>query len=130
MGLDNGIVIKKSSISFKMVSSSLIRWLERNGKDFDEEYQVCYWRKCWGFRNKVLPIIDGGDDGETSLTVDNLIQIRQILKSYTKENWDDDNYWDWVLIRGNIKRQIKILSKLIRLKKKYEELEIVFYDSY
>ena len=112
MGLDNGIIIKY-----------------KNGI----EEEICYWRKCWNIRKLIFDCIDSNEMlFEYSLSLDDLVDIYNALKTLNKENWSENggSIWEWEEIRKGLKRDIKTLNKLIKRMKKEPDLEVIFYDSY
>ena len=52
MGLDNGIIVKNK---YKELLEELgpDNWGKYKSKD-DDDYDLCYWRKCWGIRNAII----------------------------------------------------------------------------
>lgn len=133
MGLDNSIMIERNEYSNKIKNK-----LKSFILDFDDEerynFEVCYWRKCWNVREDISDAIGGIlDNRRTSLNIDNLKSILLILKGYNKENWKYGGWgsiWTWEEHKKINKKHIKNLEYLIKLKKKYPDLEIYFLDSY
>lgn len=82
MGLDSSIEAK---IKFK------------NGFEITKE--ICYWRKHWALRNRIMRevIIDEDPDGGSyKINKGDLIDIRDILESICKDykNIPEYDYWD------------------------------------
>lgn len=119
MGLDNGITIKEY----------------KNSQE--KEYEVCYWRKCWNIRFKILEILNFPHNGvdeqyEFPLTLDDVVDIYYMMRSLNKENWFEGggSIWSWDEIKKCVKQDIKNLKKLIRRMKKDTNITVIFYDSY
>lgn len=132
MGLDNGIQVVRNEYSNK------IKALEKYAESWDKEkkldFEFCYWRKCWNVRNDILCLVTEPYDGEgreVEVSVDELKDILKLLKSYNSNTWvDGSSIWSWEEHKSANARNIKNLKELIKLKKKYPELKVIFYDSY
>lgn len=132
MGLDNSIEIKRNEYSNK------IKALKQFEADWDKDktwdFEVCYWRKCWNVRSDILNVLSApynGEGGTIDVAESELQDILRVLKSYNEKTWDDfQSIWTWEEQKPHMKRYIKNIKKLIKLKKKYPELEIYFVDSY
>ena len=129
MGLDNGIIVKKTNTTMKMYDnkSPYITY------EWDNEFEVAYWRKCWNVRNDIFTITDGweNDQSYTILDKDDIYSIIRLLKSYNKKNWDqNETIWPWTEHKKINKRHIRNLKYLYRYMKKYDDIEVYFYDSY
>lgn len=116
MGLDNYIVARKN-----------------NGET--DEFEICYWRKCWNIRNWVFDIIqpDNRDEMyEFPLTLDNVVDIYYMFKKIKAKAWDNDggSIWEYSEMKSCIKNDIKRLKCLIKDMKKDPELCVFFIDSY
>ena len=132
MGLDNGIVLKASSIKNEQVKKMLAPYILEYSPDVME---FAYWRKCWGIRADILNVLDTseypGNDGDFVLDIDLINEIIKILKSYNRKNWAAcDSIWEWEEIRDRLKIQIKDLKVLIKALTIEPELAPYFYDSY
>lgn len=138
MGLDNGIILKMNILNKNIkVPKCFIHkeWYEPG------EYEVCYWRKCWGVRNKIITEVFNEetypDKYEFEVMPDDVLKIIKVLKYYDNEkNWNDDNSTIWYYKEDEIHKQIKYnlkkLKRLYRFLKKYlnEDIHCYFYDSY
>lgn len=134
MGLDNGIDIKRNEYSNK------IKALKRFVEDFDKEgtydFSVCYWRKCWNVREDIFTAICAEADSQYHFALDvyDIKEIIKVLKSYNKKTWIYGNWggsiWEWPEHKRINRRHIKNLKYLVRVMKKYPDLEVYFYDSY
>lgn len=131
MGLDNGIIVTYTEFT------KSIPWLRKFiiSPNIDD-YEICYWRKCWNVRNVILRILSQkghGNDISNELSIKDITKIIHALKSFNYHNWDDNgsSIWTWEEQKPHIKKQIKNLKKLVRLKRKHnEEIRVYFYDSY
>lgn len=136
MGLDNGIEVRRTPEANKIAELKVFN------KDYDKEleydFEICYWRKCWGLRNDILFLIGKRWVPEeeykfviTKSDVDNIIKL---LASYNEDTWED-SIWEWTSEEDgwsyseHIKQDIESLKLLRQLMDKYE-LEVYFYDSY
>ena len=130
MGLDNGIVVKKSRLADKIFKD------EKRFYYFTiaQEYEIVYWRKCWNIRTAVRDItgVFFDNDAQIALSIDDIIKLIKYLKNLNKDSWEDGGYsiWTWEEYKDKIKQDIKNLKYLLRYMKKYPELEVWFYDSY
>lgn len=139
MGLDNGLMClnapKTKEFQFLM---------DKYNKN---SIEICYWRKCWDFRNEIIEagLGIGCDDkrweeNDTTalenfhLSIPQLEEFRNILAKYTdpeyvKEHneysiWDDDEIVS--IMQNNLDR----LDYFMTLMKKSSGLKVCFYDSY
>lgn len=110
MGLDNEIIIKHS----------------------EDSEEICYWRKCWNIRNGILEIVNHEYEYDYPLSTEDVTKIISFLKSLNKYNWDNNggSIWTWEEIKPSLKKNIKILKKLLKRMKKNSNLKVIFYDSY
>jgi hypothetical protein len=128
MGLDNGICVKLNDYSYK------IRALKR----FQESYgfEICYWRKCWNVREDIFTVICAETDSQYHFILDiyDIKEIIKVLKSYNKKTWIYGGWggsiWEWSEHKKTNRRHIRNLKRLVRIMKKYPDLEVYFYDSY
>lgn len=128
MGLDNSIAVKRNDYTNSILE------LQQFNIDWDKEhkynFEICYWRKCWGLRNDILYLIGHRwDEGyEFKLNIDDIDNIIALLKAYNSETWEN-SIWSWDEYEKYNKQYIKNLKELKNLMKKYD-LEVYFYDSY
>lgn len=134
MGLDNAIQVRRNEYSNKI--KELNKFEEGWDKEHEYDFEFCYWRKCWNVRSDIMSLTSApynGEGGCFDITEDELDEILKLLKSYNKEVWDESSYgsiWSWEEHKKINSKHIKNLKKLIKLKKKYPELEVYFVDSY
>lgn len=130
MGLDNGICIRRNTAP------------ERASKIFHEEVwekkygsiDVAYWRKCWNVRNIIFNLfyIPFDDCFEADMTVDDVKRVIAELKKLNKVNYQNkgDCIWDWETFKCLNRRNIKRMKRLVKLMRKYPNMEVYFYDSW
>lgn len=98
------------------------------------DIEVAYWRKCWNVRDAIFDILDikEPNDSVTPMTAEDVEQVIARLKRFTRDNYDyyGGTIWDWIDFKKINKRNISRLKKLLRLMKKYDNIEVVFYDSW
>lgn len=133
MGLDNAICIKRNKYSENI--TALKKYEESWDKEHKYDFTVCYWRKCWNVRNDILSLLSdsyNGMGGSIDITLEELKKIRCVLKSYNRHSWNysSQSIWTWEEHKKINRRHIKNIKELIKLKKKYPNLEIYFVDSY
>lgn len=93
MGLDNGICIKNR----RRESLSLWPFKYPFESDFDEDVEICYWRKYWTLRNSIL--LDIGvlesEGGDYPLSIRQVKRISRIISGYLKdpESWEERFSW-------------------------------------
>lgn len=130
MGLDNEIKIRK-----KNLNSSIIL----NESFIPLDYEVCYWRKCWGIRDDIIHYLHKTyetqeDLYEYELTLADLQAIYDILLSwYDKKKWKQSgrSIWSWKTMKEQLRYDCNRLAYLIAKKEVYgDDLPIYFYDSY
>lgn len=66
MGLDNGI-------TFRIRSEEL---------NFERNYEVCYFRKYWGLRYRLIDALDTAVEYEVELTLKDMFTIKEMLSYY------------------------------------------------
>jgi hypothetical protein len=133
MGLDNGIIARKSNnekINAKLLALSTYTYSKG-------DHEIAYWRKCWNVRGAIANVMGGiYDNEETPLMYEDVIAVIKRLKQFNEKNWsgdswDDGSIWEWDEIKKNHRGCIKRLQHLARLMKKYPgEIDVYFYDSY
>jgi hypothetical protein len=141
MGLDNGVYVKCNE--YTNTIKELQQFEESWDKEHKYDFEICYWRKCYNIRSKVVKALwDKWSDechqmqvyyGQIDIhDVDNIIKV---LQSFNSKNWQDNggSIWDWDdeewPYSKKIKQDIKNLKKLRKLMDGYE-LEVYFEDSY
>ena len=138
MGLDNGIMLKcKNKIDLSLLPWFVNIELDKYSDDrITYEYEITYFRKCWGIRGEVCMLLHSPEDGGYS-TIDpeDIPAIIRILEKYSeKEYWDEnaDSIWEYDEQIHNIRQTIK---NLLWLKEYLENNkdnvdECYWYDSY
>lgn len=158
MGLDNGIIMKLKSKKAKTAYNQLC---EETGLYFEsilsyedeDEIDICYWRKFWGFRNKCHLCSSQDllfDEEYCYLYSEEQIQkIYEILNDYTdKKYWDEEEnnyiwgYFEYLPIIYRNLCNLRLLENLIQyfLKEGISfrknnssedaDIEVYMYDSY
>lgn len=105
MGLDNGIILNTTYF----VPEQL---------DFPEEVEICYWRKEWELRNKIMDKCGFDEDdacGEYTLTIENINTIISILQELSPSHFS---------------KEIESLKWVVKYITKNPDAEVFFYDSY
>ena len=134
MGLDNGIDIVRNDYSNKI--KALKRFTTPYDKDEVYPFEVCYWRKCWNVRGDILDIIGVENECQYMFALDvyDIKEIIKVLKSYNKKTWTyggwEGSIWEWSEHKRINHKHIKNLKYLVKIMKKYPDLEVYFYDSY
>lgn len=142
MGLDNGIrlIVKhKIDIDDWEIKPDYVRFPfdvdER--KDGWFEYEVCYWRKCWDVRRKILDILaipnnDGGGIYRIEKPSE-IYEIREVLIDFLRkpERWSD-SIWSLDEYMECLAQQIVNLGWLYEYmhEHKGKNIKVEFYDSY
>lgn len=70
-----------------------------------------------------------------NLDIYDIKEILKVLKSYNEKNWIYGGYyggsiWEWSEHKKINRSHIRNLKQLIKIMKKYPDLEVYFYDSY
>ena len=129
MGLDNGIVVK--NVNKKDVPNFVI--LPPDYRT-DNEFEIVYWRKCWGIRNIILDTLHGYDSDYTSIDAEDIPAIiRQLYKFCSKEYWDEnaESIWEFEeAIDTMVIQAIINLKWLYSYMLEHPEVTCYFYDSY
>ena len=126
MGLDNGIVLKTTKTpSFANLCSQY-----KEG-----EYEVCYWRKCWGLRNCILLLFDNvqDNDGIYNISVEQIDDIINIINYFNnKEVWDEEglSIWTHEEYKDKLISDVKMLECVKDFMLNNPDAIVYFYDSY
>lgn len=127
MSLDNGIILKAKE-ELKVPFYVNIHKYPMSVRT----YEICYWRKCWELRRRILNIL-GEKDNQNSYTLTpvQVKRIRRVLKQYLNSPtlWEE-NFWMWKEIKPTIRRGVRNLYWLELYMKKHKEAEVFFYDSF
>lgn len=135
MGLDNAICIRRNEITNKILD--LCQFAPDWDNKLEYDFEIVYYRKCWNIRNDILYLIGKRftDEYEFTLTKDDVTAIIKLLKSYNKENFEDNGscIWDWDdeewPYAEKIQEDIQKFETLKELMDQYN-LDVYFYDSY
>ena len=108
-------------------------WEDYKPKD-DNDYDLCYWRKCWGIRNAIIRKFHFSDDGgEYKLDLEDIPVIIRILEGFcNSDTWENegDSIWEYNDYIDNLITQIVNLKLFYKYWKNHPDLEVLFYDSY
>ena len=103
-------------------------------KKYNYDPSVAYWRKCWNVRNIIFDLlyIEDFNDSETNMTRNDVKRVIAELKKLNSANFRDrgDCIWEWEDFKCSKRRNIHRLRKLVRLMRKYPDMEVYFYDSW
>ena len=130
MGLDNGFVVR--GVTRNQLPRG-IRFPSTNDY-IQNEVEVAYFRRYWGFRNTYLSMISSEiypEQYEFELTRDQVKDAINCLDYFLKNNpHDADNgYWEDSTVK-HIKVQKHNLILLWRWMKHHPNYTVTFYDSY
>ena len=139
MGLDNGIYWKPRNDKEKNVDFP--DYVEFNYDSLENEYEICYWRKCLGLRGRIFDIIDNatkvevdGEECRYELIRADLVQIQQMLIDYLRypDRWDEENnYWGFDDMKQNLMQNIINLGWMIDYMRLENPMAFVYFlDSY
>ena len=129
IGLDNGIVLNKptSVIPFYVKVDD---WVPSQNS-----VEICYWRKCWGIRNKILCLFPEAEPNDSciNLTPEHIRAIRKIIRFFmNRKKWEEDgmSIWTYSEIRPRLFKHWFALLWLEHYLKKNPDAEAYFYDSW
>lgn len=128
MGLDNGIVVRNKT---REQLPMFIKYPFDN--DYNNEVDICYWRKWWGFRNEVVKDFfpNDCDTYEIKLSRKDIAIIRAMLDWYILYPEDATNgYWEDKLVVKTAKQSRWNLLLLYWYMAFHPDTEVYFYDSY
>lgn len=134
MGLDNGIMIKSKDDKMIFIPKRYYTWKIEGFK----HYEIAYWRKCWGIREKILEILPKEDDeeylwGDRLINRDDMKVLIKEMKKFTKRKyWDKyaDSIWTFDEFKSNQRKIIRNLKYMYWYMKRNPEIEVYFYDSF
>lgn len=140
MGLDNGIILKNSSIKRNEIPD-YIKLFEFQQ---DDTLDICYWRKCWNIRHMILNAIkhkDKNNQGYYELTIENLLDIIDGLYHYicVPEDWatsvdsimNVSSIWSFEEVLPSLAQDLVNLNWLVKLLQDPRfKGDVYFYDSY
>lgn len=149
MGLDNGIRLRMSKELAARAPIWMFGYLNDTETlpDGETEGEICYWRKCWGYRNAMANITDDrfNDNGDTELTLaDCEAFVTAVEDSFYPFDGDDeevmpfdrDNYSacfdarEVVLNYLRMTYHLQAICNWLRDNASPDDYEIYFYDSY
>lgn len=148
MGLDNGIVVrtKEQSQVFGWIQETAFKasaepTLVNDESGYKYEYDITYWRKCYGIRSYILSIIRRNHDEKTDgkfdfvLTVEDLKDIQWLIHqcAISKRYFDDqaNSSFEYELMRPILEQQARSLEVLLQeIAKQGNNIKVIFYDSY
>ena len=110
----------------------------------ENEIEICYWRKCWDFRNEIISSGLGISCSEVYnkenpkdwilLTIPQVEEFRNILAKYTDIEYVRENNWGSIWIDEELvdimKTELERLDRFLMLMKQQPGLKVYFYDSY
>lgn len=105
-------------------------------QDYNNEVEICYWRKAWNIRNWFLNECfprRKDEDYYFKLGIEEVETLREIVTYYLKhpKEWDESSsIWTHKEIKPQLKDQKHNLKILARWMKKNPDAEVIFYDSY
>ena len=127
MGLDNGVVLKTNL----EVNYPHKEWDWRTDK---QEYDICYWRKFWGFRNEVVSEFNQSKECvDIYLNANDVGKIRCILEQYLDRDYYNNNansvweYEEYLIHNINCLKYLEMLQNFLE---EHPDEECYFYDSY
>lgn len=135
MGLDNGLLCVNAPKT-KEFESFRDMYHQKN------EIEICYWRKCWDFRNEIIRSGLGISCSEVHnnpkdwilLTIPQVEEFRNILAKYTDIEYVREHNWGSIWLDKELvdimKTELKRLDKFLMLMKQQPGLKVYFYDSY
>lgn len=149
MGLDNGIVVrtKEQSEVFGWIQKTVFGasaepTLVNDESGYKYEYDITYWRKCYGIRSFIFSVYrrnhpDDKTDGRYSynLTTDDIKDIQWFLHHcvMSEQYYDDqtNSIWEYKDLRPILEQQVRSLEVLIQeIAKQGNNIKVIFYDSY
>ena len=131
MGLDNGIIARKTNIEeIDAKLRALSTYVYNNG-----DFEIAYWRKCWNVRDAIIDSLDYFTDNcGSEVSHAELTSIITVLEGFNAENWEEEgnggSIWEWDEIEESMKDCIERLNELSNLMAQYPEIIVEFYDSY
>ena len=138
MGLDNGLTCCNAPKTKEFDAF-------RDDYHTENRIEICYWRKCWDFRNEIIEAGLGVScdiqwkDGEKIvedkfLTIPQLEIVRNILAKYTDSEYvkehNENSIWEDDELISIMQSNLDCLDRFILLMKQSPGLKVYFYDSY
>ena len=137
MGLDNGIYVKsnKRKVTRDMLPAGIQYPFE---KDYDDEVEIVYHRKDWGWRNDIMttfgwrtaPVEQWKFEIETPEQVLTLIELT--ARWLDGNRWEDegDSIWEYIDVRPHLINDLCNLAIIYGFMQTNPDIYLVFYDSY
>lgn len=134
MGLDNGIEIRKNKRTEELKLDAKF-----STEYSDTHLEVCYWRKCWGLRDRILEHLAYKYnltivEYSWRLDVEDINFIIETLEYFNnKRVWAEEgrSIWEWKHYKKTIRRNINDLHYILAKMEDFpDDFEITFYDSY
>ena len=127
MGLDNGVVLRTNL----EVDYPFKEWDWRTDK---QEYNICYWRKFWGFRNAVVTEFHQTEEcADIPLNAEKVGKLRCILEEFLDREFYEDNadsIWDYEEYLIHNIECCENLAWLQNFLEEHPDEKCCFYDSY
>ena len=127
MGLDNGVVLRTNL----EVDYPFKEWDWRTDK---QEYDICYWRKFWGFRNAVVTEFHQTEEcADIPLNAEKVGKLRCILEEFLDREFYEDNadsIWDYEEYLIHNIECCENLAWLQNFLEEHPDEKCCFYDSY
>lgn len=130
MGLDNGIILRT-----KNKIENIPYYVDVQYSPVNEEYTICYWRKCGTLRDEILTAIDAEpDEYSFELSTGDVQNIIDVILSYFSDisYWDDvgNSIWNFKEMIPHFAQDIVNLEWLMDYMKDNVAAVVEFYDSY
>ena len=127
MGLDYGVVLRTNL----EVDYPFKEWDWRTDK---QEYDICYWRKFWGFRNAVVTEFHQTEEcADIPLNAEKVGKLRCILEEFLDREFYEDNadsIWDYEEYLFHNIECCENLAWLQNFLEEHPDEKFCFYDSY
>lgn len=127
MGLDNGVVLRTNL----EVDYPFKEWDWRTDK---QEYDICYWRKFWGFRNAVVTEFHQIEEcADIPLNAEKVGKLRCILEEFLDREFYEDNadsIWGYEEYLIHNIECCENLAWLQNFLEEHPDEKCCFYDSY
>ena len=137
MGLDNGCYIKsdKRKLTREDLPQGLMYPFE---KDYGENVEIAYWRKCWGLRNSIMNHFGWRETPEEQYkfeieTPEQVLQMIEVIAAWLDEEiWleDGNSIWTYQEIRPILIHNICNFAIVYGWMLSNPDVYIEFYDSY
>ena len=107
-------------------------------QDYNNEVEIVYHRKCWGWRNDIMNSFEWRNDAESHWQFEIetpeqvIIFIGLTALWLDEERWLDDgcSIWTYKEVRDSLVRDICNLAVIYGFMKENPDVYLVFYDSY